>query len=358
MRPFILVTLLGALLIACGGSETKRANLPNSSGAPGEIYLFMDSTQWKGKVGDAMDSLFNQEMEGLPREEGIFRMTWVDPLRLNFVLKQRRNIIFLVTLDQSHLGAQELRGMFTPESLQMMESDTSRYVLTMKDRYAKNQDVMFLFSKTEEGMLKKLKQHGPQLIDYFNKTERQRLTNSLFKAGTLKGATDWMKQNWNVEMQIPFGYKLVQNEKEFLWVRQINPKDDKDVFISITNYTSADQFKKENLIAYRNEVCKKYLYEDPDFPDSYLTTEVEIPYKPVTTSQTTLNGRYAVEMKGLWRTNNKSMGGPFHAFAIADEVTGKFYYIEGFTFSPGKSQREIMRELETILYTFNIGAAK
>jgi hypothetical protein len=59
-----------------------------------------------------------------------------------------------------------------------------------------------------------------------------------------------------------------------------------------------------------------------------------------------------MELRGLWRTNNKSMGGPFISYALVDQDRGLLYYIEGFTFSPGKPQREIIRELEAILKTF------
>jgi hypothetical protein len=48
------------------------------------------------------------------------------------------------------------------------------------------------------------------------------------------------------------------------------------------------------------------------------------------------------------------MGGPFVGFAMVDEATQQFYYIEGFTFSPGREQREIIRELEAILSTFRL----
>ena len=66
------------------------------------------------------------------------------------------------------------------------------------------------------------------------------------------------------------------------------------------------------------------------------------------------SGKYAVEMRGLWKTNVLSMGGPFMGYALVDEKKGVFYYIEGFTYSPGKEQREIMRELETILLSFKV----
>src|SRR6185503_15693479 len=85
-----------ALMAACGD---KGSSLPKSSGLSGDMYVVMDSVQWRGELGKVLDSLFSQEMEGLPRGEPIFNMKYVDPRKLNFILKQRRNLIFAVTLD-------------------------------------------------------------------------------------------------------------------------------------------------------------------------------------------------------------------------------------------------------------------
>jgi hypothetical protein len=38
-----------------------------------------------------------------------------------------------------------------------------------------------------------------------------------------------------------------------------------------------------------------------------------------------------------------------------DEKQGMLYYIEGFVYSPDRGQRELLRELETILHTFKAG---
>ena len=99
-------------------------------------------------------------------------------------------------------------------------------------------------------------------------------------------------------------------------------------------------------------MCKQYLFEDPDKSDSYLLTERDIPFVPVTADTVNFNGNFAIQMRGLWRSNTLQMGGPFVSFSLVDQATNQFYYVEGFTFSPGKDQREIIRELETILYTF------
>ena len=46
------------------------------------------------------------------------------------------------------------------------------------------------------------------------------------------------------------------------------------------------------------------------------------------------------------------MGGPYIGYALVDQAKGRLYYIEGFAYAPGKDKREIIRELETILWTF------
>ncbi len=356
MRILLLLSI-AAIAVSCGTGGDRAANLPKAAGAPGDIYLFMDSAQWKGQVGIAVDSIFNQEMIGLPREEGIFRMSWVDPRKMNFVLKQRRNLIFVVTLDQTGPGAQIVKNLFTQEQINEIESDTSKFIETYKNVYAKDQQVMFLFAKTQNDLLKKLDKNGQKLIDFFNKVEKDRLNATLFNAGTVGGVTQWVKENFHANITIPYGYKLVQNEPDFIWVRQINVDDDKDIFIARTDYTSVDQFKTENLIRFRNDIARKYLFEDPERPDTYLITETEIPYKAVTTKEVNFNGEYAVEIRGLWRTNNFSMGGPFLAYALTDKATGKFFYIEAFVYGPSKDQREMMRQMEVVLSTFKLESA-
>ena len=85
-------------------------------------------------------------------------------------------------------------------------------------------------------------------------------------------------------------------------------------------------------------------------------TETTVPFIPVTADTINFNGRFAVQLRGLFRSHTPGVGGPFLGYALVDEATQQFYYIEGFTISPGREQREIMRELETILHTFQTSA--
>lgn len=352
MKNNVLVIVLLSILCSCSEDREGGRNLPPASGLSGDMYLVMDSLQHKGPLGQLIDSVFNVDMEVINRTEPIFKMRWIDPRKLNFVLKQRRNLIFVLTLDKNSVGANRIRGMFTKESLEKINTDTSFFLITTKNGFAKNQEVMYLVGKTEDALIKKFKTNSRKIVEYFNKSEQERLTASLFKSGQLKGVTDLLHKKMGVEIKIPFGYQLVQEDSTFLWVRQINPKDDRDIFIARKKYHSKDQFQLDSLIAFRNAVCKQYLFGNPERPQSYIVTELGIPYKLVQARQITFHRKYAVEMRGLWRTNNITMGGPFVSFTFADEAQGMLYYIEGFVYSPGREQREILRELEAILHTF------
>ena len=348
MRILILC-LTFALLFAC---SSDKKSLANASGPVGDLYVVMDSAQRKGQIGTVIDSILGAETPGLPRKEPLFKLHWVDARRLNYLLKERRNLIYVLTLDQRTQGSAIIRGLFTPESIAKLSSDPTQYIRTASDVFSRGQEVVYLFGNDEDILLKNLRANGPRLVNFFNQKERERLTRSLFKSGQMTGISDILVKEFQCDLKIPFGYKLADKQSDFLWVRQVNPRDDRVVFVARTNYTSVDQFKKENLIRFRDDICRKYLFEDPDQPDTYLLTETTIPFVPVTADTLNLNGQFAMQLRGLWRSNTLGMGGPFTGIAMVDPRSSQFYYAEGFTISPGRDQREIMRELETILLTF------
>jgi hypothetical protein len=352
MKLSFLVLFIGAIAFSCSSDKKDGGDLPPASGISGDMYLVMDSVQWKGPLGKTIDSLFTADMRGLPRDEAIYNMLWIDPRKLNFVLKQRRNLIIAVTLDKKTAGASVIKRMFTKESIDKIKSDPDFFYKAQSHVYAKNQEVMYLFGKTEQDLLTNLKKKGSLIVSHFDRVERDRLTKQLFKGDQNKGPAPIARKKFNCDIKFPFGYRVADSKPDFFWVRQINSRDDKDVFIARTKFTSQDQFKKENLISFRNHICEKYLFEDPDKPDSYLVTETNVPLIPVTADTINFNGHFAIELRGLWKTNTLTMGGPFVGYALADESAGEFYYIEGFVYSPARDQRELVRELETILYTF------
>jgi hypothetical protein len=353
MNRLLLIISLVVAVFACNTSGKPDAeNLPPATGRPGSMILILDSVQWRGELGSALRKTFREEVKGLPREESMFDVTWVYPRKGYTLLTQIRNLVMVFTLDQDTPGSRIMKQSFTEETLQRIKNDTSFYVYTAKNEYSRGQDIMYLFGATQEALIKHINRDAKNIQAFFNNAERARFQSGLLKTSSTKGVTAFLRREQDCELRVPFGYKLADKTDDFVWLRQMDAQVDKDVFITWRKYESEYQLMPDSIIAWRDRVAARYLFEDPDQPDSYLVTETSVPFKPVVAKQVNINGHYAMEIRGLWKTNSNTMGGPFVGYSLVDEKAGLLYYIEGFAYSPGKPQRETIRELEAILWTF------
>jgi hypothetical protein len=342
----ILPIFCALLFFSC--QEKSSEYLPKATGKPGEVVLIVDSLQWNGALGTELKKIFRAEVPGLPQEEPMFTVIRAHPEKNLHLLTQLKTLVYVFTLDQKSKGSRLLTQSLSPETIKRIKSDTSFYLSTVKDEYARGQEVMYLFGDTEENLIRHLSKNGKQLIDHLNKLERERLASKLFSATS--GITSTLRKEQKVDIKIPSTYRLANKKKNFVWARQIFADQDKDIFITWKPYESEYQLLPDSVMAWRDEIAKANLFEDPKNPISYLVIEKED--APVYAQQVNFNNKFAMEIRGLWRTNHRTMGGPFLGYALTDESRGLIYYIEGFAYAPGKDKRELMRELETILWSF------
>ena len=344
------IILIPVIAVACGNGKGDKQLLPRASGASGEIILVMDSLHWTSELGAQIKKTFKPLVEGLPRPEPLFTVRYIRPQDFKSILKNARNIIVVVVLDNNSPGSRRAKQFFTPNSLKIIQEDTSRYWLSKQNEWAKGQEVLYLFGKNETVLTNRIIENREKLQMHFNNIEKKRVMASLYKAKELKKLGDLLIRNHQFTIRIPFGWRIDFEDKDtnFIWLRNPGISVDKSIFIYYKDYTSEDIFEYPAIM--RNEATRKYVYDDKEQNDtSYVVVETLLP--PVI-QQVNFNKKYAVEVRGLWKTNNLSMGGPFISYLFVDEQLGRAYYIDGFVYSPSKDQRESIRELKTILSTF------
>lgn len=350
MRLYLSLILIAAFASFQCSSDKNEAYLQKATGQAGDILLVMDSVQWRGELGKEVRRVFQAEVPGLPQAEPMFNVIWVHPSKGFTTLTKMRNLVYVFTMDQQTSGSRTMRQGFSEETLKRINADTTFTLSTQTNEYARGQEVMYLMHRTEEGLIRYLQTHRQNIIDYFNRTERRRMKNEILGTRSTQGVTDFLREEQQIEISVPVGYRLADKTSDFVWLRNMTAETDKDVWITWKPYESEYQLLPDSLVAWRNETCRKYLYEDPARPETFLLTEEE--NARVTARQVRLNNHFAMEIRGLWRSNIYTMGGPFLGYALVDEPRGILYYIEGFAYAPGKDKREMMRELETILWTF------
>jgi hypothetical protein len=234
----------------------------------------------------------------------------------------------------------------------MIEDDPSIFMYAKQDEFARGQEVLHLFGETEAILLQNIAKNKQKLQKHFLDVEEKRLYQSLYAAKVEKGISRHINEKLGCDIKVPFGYEIALEDEKFIWLRNFTPDVDKSIFISWIDYTSEDLFSLDSLLAIRTRVSMPYILYKPEDKTSYMLTETN--NFDIFRTEINFKDHYAVQLRGLWKVNNYYMGGPFLSYAMVDESTNRLYYIEGFLYSPGKPQRDHMRELGTIVRTFNI----
>lgn len=343
-----IFTLIG--LFSCNPEGLDNRLLPEATGQPGELFIVMDSIQWKGELGNAIRNSTLTYVPGLPQEEPYFKIHYIEPTKFKSFLKQVTNILFVATLDSKTKGGVTVRNYITRKYI---EDNPDKFRISQQDVYARNQSVLHLFSATEAELVNRINQNQEFVRDFFNKVEKDRLVNKLYKSGEKKGIEDVLVNKHHFYMRIPNGYRLEENDSNFVWIRQPGTADgtiDKNIFVSSAVYSREEIFNKSEIIAWRNRITRNKIYENPEMVGSYMETDtihVKVAYKTLK-----LGGNFAKEIRGIWKTHTYGIGGPYIGYAVLDKNSNTVFYIDGFVVSPGKPKRESMRELEAIISTF------
>lgn len=360
IKNLFFILSLSTLLFACEGGKEQgnNSNLPKAKGNGGEIFLFMDSTKWRGELGKAVREVFYSPLAGTLRDERIFTLRFIEPAAFNSFIKSHKNIIMVTSLESNSLATRRLKGFYTEETLKQIEQDKSDslFMIVNRNQFAQDQLLLFLFGKTDKALISKLKEHKAQLQELFESAEIRRLTQKVYAAKELTNINHLIKEKHNFKIRVPFGYEEVQNEASedkktgFLWYRVLDQEVDKSIFISYKPYLSEKQFERDSVIAWRNQICKQHIFGDPEKKDSTFVITEDL--EPAVCKPLMVKGRYTIETRGLWKTYNISMGGSFISYVFADNNKGRIYYAEGFVYAPSKmTKREYLRELQVIITT-------
>lgn len=333
--------------------KDSNSTKPKARGAIGEIILAIDSTKWQGPVGEALQDVFLADVPGLIRDESMFSIRRVDPRAMTRILKMATNIIYVTTFDDKKSGSQNINKLFTKEAKEKALADPELYMLRSENEFAVGQELIYLFGNNEKELIQNLNQNKKQLQNLFQVRERGRLEKNILnrKSSLARVAGEKI----GLAINVPASYQIAKSAENFLWLRQPTPRTDRadiSLFFYEMDYTSEEQVFPENVIKLRDQIAKQHLFGDPNNRDSYLIIEKVDP-TPLF-NNFNINGNFAVEIRGGWKTANISMGGSFLAYMIVDSKRGKLYYMEGFVYFPNQGHREAVREIETLLLATEI----
>lgn len=316
---FVLIGLLSvSYFISC---NTGSNILPLGQGRAGELLIIISDHLWKGACGDSIRHYLTEPVQGLPAPEPTFTLSQKG--ELTPFMQKFRNIV-IVNVDPGY------------------EKTKLGYKTNV---YAQDQLIFNLDAPSADSAIGCMYRNKNLIAAHFLTRDRD-ATIGDYKKIISKPIAEKLLEKFQVDIVIPRDYSLDVEKENFVWIAREEGEKNWGVLMWKEPYARKSQLEPDSLIAKMNAMTRKYVPGPTD--GSYMADEPTV--LPVV-KRFEKNGVYAVQMNGLWQTENSYMGGPYVNQTIVDTKRGQLVTGLGFVFYPNRDKRQMVRQLEAILYT-------
>jgi len=325
--PALLAATLLLLAAACGTVE--RPGKPSATGKAGELLVIMDAGKWDGRTGEAVRETFTRLEPMFLQPEQMFDLVHITPDNFAKIFETHRHMFF---------------GEVDPQLARATIEVT-------RDVWSYPQMVIRVKAPSDSIFQRVLERNADAFMEHYLDMETERLVNA-YKRMTNEEARLAVRNKFDVNMTVPEGYYVATEGEDFIWLRRTGTRDDLDmgVLIATLPYRGPDKdFDHETIRVRRDSLTRRYI--PGQFEGSYMTTypELDPAFREVN-----FNGRYAVEMRSLWRVEGDFMGGPFMNYTLVDEATGRLFILDGFVYAPKFDKRDFMRQVRAVIYSLEL----
>lgn len=325
-RSLILLASI-FFLISCKNDEKSSKKddriLSDSSGNINQLTVVINNQLWEGEVGEAIRENLAAPVDGLPQEEPLFSLSQIPPETFTGFVRNSR--IFLKIEERGNKG------------MQLFEDEFSRPQTGIVIQGQSNAEIIDVINKQADSIVKLLKK--TELAE-----KQRRIRKSLKK-------DDGLEEKFGINLKLPSAYRYAKDEDQFSWIRKEIPKGSMEILVYEVpiNKIENDSSVIANIIKMRDSIGEAQI--PGRLEDSYMITEKA--YAPYL-FETVIDGKFAYETRGTWEVQNDFMAGPFVNYAVKDEQNDRFIILEGFVFSPSRSKRDNIFELDAILQSAKI----
>ncbi len=321
MKKLFFFTFIIATFASC--TNNGKVVLRQSTGSMNGLLIVMNNSEWQGKAGDVLRDIIASPVLGLPQEENQFTVHQVPPNTFTKLFKANRNLLFV--------------GIDKTDAFNVSQ-----------ELYATPQIAMTILGKDEASLIKQIQDHKEEIISVFKESDLKFFQKKLTKKHLVTEKIETFKK-LGVSMQIPDDYRTVDDNGEFLWLRDEYDNVSKNILVYSVPINSEDDVLGNNIVATRDTIGKLFIPGGP--AGSHMITEVA--YSPHI-KKTKVDGKDAFEARGKWEVKGDYMAGPFLNYTVIDKANNRLLVAEGFTYAPNVNKRDYMFELEAILKTLKI----
>ena len=356
MKKTVQAIIFAAALVAFSlqsCTESARRGLspvPTAFGNLNEIVVIMDADMWNGAVGDTLRYYYSSAYPLLPQPEPIFDLRHFTPEELNKdpLRKELRTYMIVGNLKDGNSPATKMIiHDIGEENARKAKEDKDYNSALGRDKWAKGQLLIYEFGYSEDELIAILKENFPAVRKRVNEHDDQKINAFVYQSGENKRLEEEIKKDMNVSIRLPGDYFRAINDDDIIWLRRETDETSSNIILKKIPYTERSQLSKENIIAIRDSIGKKYI--SSTLPGTYMQTNgIDL---PILTEVTKINGYYTLEARGIWEIVDDYMGGAFISYLILNPNTNELLFVDGFLHAPGEDKRNLMQYIEHIIKT-------
>lgn len=311
---FYLFVITFTILLSC---QNQKEALPKSTGLNNEVII-IGSKKLLNSLGPEIAGVFLTPIKGLPQKEAEFKIFQIDQNEFTNIFKTHTNIILLHTSEQ---GNQQ-----------------KTYSIEIKENvWASNQKVAVIniSSLTSQTIKTNLLQQAKRV--FYNK-ELEFIRKNIEKKSN-KIVEQSIQKKYCQNILIPKEYTIIKDSANIFWAAHNPSKKEeiKHIFIfsfKLENRPFEGNFKdhQEEILQVAENILKRIKGKN----NSYVKIEREYPVD-----------FFNNECRGLWKLENKFMGGPFliKLYPCHEKIVATI----GLVFSPNTEKRGYIKKFEAIL---------
>ena len=316
-------------LTSCSEEKKRKALLPNISGKAGEVIVVIDKGNWEGVVGTALRDSLACETPYLPQREPLFGLVNVPQNAFTNMFQIHRNIIYV----------------------NVNSTVTEPGIVIRKDVWATPQTVIYVNAADSESAAQIIAENSAIMVTTIEQAERDRIIRNIKKYEELKLAQT-VRGMVGGSPHFPSGYKLKKKTSDFIWIEYAIQDVTQGILVYQYPVEEGKQMLSlDSIIENSNEILKNNV--PGMFDNTYMTTSTAvrpgIEYKRY-------KGLEFAEVRGFWEVYNDYMGGPFVSHAFYSQDGQNVIVLQGFVYAPKYDKRQYLRQVESVIYSFEWAA--
>lgn len=323
VAKLLLVGLMAFIAASCDdNSDLVKQNV---GGKAGEIIIVADKGDWESEPGNQLREVLATPYPFLPQSEPSYTLINIPHKAFTSLFEYHRNIILL-----------KVDPKFEAE------------YKAVEDVWAAPQTVIMITAPTKEEAAKVVADNAERLFNTIGQAERNRIMRNSKRYEDV-ALRNFVADKFGGSPYFPKGYSLKKQTDNFVWISYETTYINLGIFLYRIPYKDSTSVQLENLMAATGDVMQQNV---PGMVDnSYMTISSEI---TPGLSVMKYKDRNFLEMRALWEVKNDFMGGPLVIHAFHDKNNpGEIIVVEGFVYAPRYDKRDYIRQVESILYSFD-----